>query len=403
MRMRTEFWAALIALSLVPGVATALNLQLKPSLHVKGQYDDNIFRAPDNAASGTAPRTADRLVHYGAGARLTLRESLQELEVRGDYDRIDYARLDALDYDRYLLGAQARLALASTLKLKIDAGRERKQESFVFRDDTEPGFIVVDQAAAELRYAVTPRWTGITRAARYASKASRQSSKDYDLEESAGELGVEYRRNGYSMLGLGLRQASGKYPNRIIVSGDGREKSYTQQSFISRIGYTPSGLSDLTAQIAYTQRTHEDPAVRDFSGVTGRLAYARKFSGISRLRLEAYRDLYYVEDINANYVENLGIKASYDYRWSPKIALAVSAERYDSSYRGAPSVNSNGQPREDAVLGLRIGMDYQPFYRFSILPEYRYEQRDSSFGNSRYNFSVIGVDLTYTYGAQAGR
>ena len=403
MRMRTEFFAGLLALGLAPQVATALNLQLKPSVHLKAQYDDNVFRAPDGSVPGAAPHTADRLTYYGAGARLILRESLQELEVRGDFDRIDYAKLDALDYDRYLIGAQARLAVTSTVKLKMDAGRERRQESFAFRDDTEQGFITVDQAAAELRYAATPRWTGIARGARYVSKASRQSSKDYDLEENSGELGAEYRRNGYSMLGLGLRQAGGQYPNRIVVPGDGREKDYTQRSLFSRMGYTPSGFSDLTAQLAYTRRTHDDSAVRDFSGVTGRFAYARKFSGISRLRLEAYRDLYYVEDINANYVENLGAKASYEHRWSPKIALAVSAERYDSSYKGSPGVNGNGQRREDAVLGLRIGLDYQPFYRFSILPEYRYEQRESNFGNSRYDFSVIGVDLTYQYGEQQRR
>lgn len=401
--MRIERVLLLAVLGLASGTAVALNLQLKPSVHVEVQHDDNVYRAPDETVPGAAPRVADTIVQYGAGARLTLRESLQELEVRGEYDRIDYASLDTLDYDRYLLGGQARLAVASTLRLKLDVSRERRQEGFAFRDDIDQAFITIDQTSAELRYAATPRITAIARADRYVTEASRLTSQDYDLEENAGELGVEYRRNGYSSLGFGVRQSEGNYPRRVVVAGDGREKDYTQRSFVSRIGYTPSGLSDLAAQIAYTQRTHDDPAVRDFSGVTGKLGYTRKFSGISQLQLEAYRDLYYVEDINANYVENLGVRAGYDYRWSAKLALAVAAERYDSSYEGSPGLNSNGQPREDEVWGFRIGAEYQPFYRFSILPEYRYEQRDSNFANSRYDFSVIGVDLAYTYGARLGR
>jgi len=400
--MRTELWAGLLALGLAPAAA-ALNFQLKPSMHLKAQYDDNVYRAPDGTAPGLASRSADRQIQYGAGIRLTLRESLQELELRGDYDRIDYAKLDTLDHDRYLLGAQARLAVASMLKLKLDAGRELRQESFSFRDDTQQGFITVDQAAAELRYAASPRWTGVARGSRYSSQASRPSIKDNDLVENAGELGVEYRRHNFSMLGLGVRQANGRYPNRIVVPGDGREKHYVQRSLLTRVGYAPSALSDLTTQIAYTIRSHDDPVIRDFSGITGRVAYSRKFSGISRLRLEAYRDLYYVEDVNANYVENLGIRAGYDYRWSPKVALAISAERYDSSYKGVPSLSGTDEPREDAVLGLRVGLDYRPYYRFSILPEYRYEQRNSNIPNSRYDFNVISIDLAYAYGTRAGK
>lgn len=401
--MRTELWLALLAAGLVPAVASALNLQFKPSAHVEVQHDDNVFRAADEALPDSAPRTADTLTETGVAATLTLRESLQELELRGEYDRIRYSTLDTLDYDRYLVGGQARLAMASTLKLRLDATRERRQENFAFRNDTEQSFITVDQGKAELSYAVTPRWTGLARVEQYETSFSRAASQDSDLSETAGELAVEYRRNGFSTVGLGYRQSEGDYPRRIVVAGDGREKEYTQQSLFSRIGYTPSGLSELTAQLGYTQRTHDDALVRDFNGVTGRASYLRKFSGISQLQIEAYRDLYYVEDINANYVENLGVRLSYDYEWSAKLRFAASIEQYDSSYEGSPGVNSSGEPREDEVLGFRIGADYQPFYRFSILPEYRYEQRDSNFANSRYDFQVIGVDLSYTYGVRAGR
>lgn len=391
---------ALIVVLLLPGAAAALSLQFKPSVHVEVQHDDNVFRAPDAPPPGAAPRVSDTLTTYGAGARLTLRESLQELEFRGEYDRIDYAELEGLDYGRYLFGGEARLAMGSTLKLRLDASRERRQETFAYRDDTQQSFITIDQGQAELRYAVTPRITAIAGATRYATSASRLASQDYDLEENGAELGGEYRLNGYSYLGLGYRHTEGEFPRRVVRTGDGREKEYTQQSLVSRVGYTPSGLSDFNAQLAYTRRSHDEPGVADFSGFTGRLGYTRKFSGVSQLQLEAYRDLFYVEDINANYVENLGLRAAFDYRWSAKLAFALLAERYDSSYQSSPGFTVAGQAREDEVTSLRIGADYQPFYRFSILPEYRYERRESNLGNNAYDFSVIGVDLSYEYGVR---
>lgn len=397
--MRTERFALAAALGLSAGAASALNLQLKPSVHAEVQRDDNVFRAPDAPVPGSAPRVADTLNILGAGARLTLRESLQELELRGEAERIDYTDLDSLDYHRYLLAGEARLAYASLLRLKLDAGRERRQESFDFRDDTDRGLITVDQARAELRGSITPRWTGIARAERYQTQASRPSSQDYDLTENAGELGIEYGRSGYSTAGLAVRLAKGEYPRRVVTAGDGREKEYDQRSLLARIGYTPSGLSDFTAQIGYTQRVHDDAAVPDFSGITGRASYTRRFSGLSQIQLEAYRDLYYVEDINANYVENLGLRATFDYVWSAKLAFALAAERYESGYEGSPGFNVGGAARKDQVLNLRLGAQYQPFYRFSILPEYRYERRGSNVASNAYDAKVFGVDLSYEYGA----
>ena len=72
-------------LVLAPGAGWALSLQFKPSVHAEVQRDDNVFRAPDSPAPGNAPRVGDTLTTLGTGARLTLRHSLQEIEVRGAY------------------------------------------------------------------------------------------------------------------------------------------------------------------------------------------------------------------------------------------------------------------------------------------------------------------------------
>ncbi|MDP3857929.1 MAG: hypothetical protein Q8Q73_09230 [Stagnimonas sp.] len=399
MRHRHGAAWALVALLAAPA-AQALSLELKPSAHAELRNDDNIFRAPDQPGVGAAPKVSDTLSQYGAGARLTLRHSLQSVEFRGEYDHVDYADQDQLDHDRYRLAAEARLAYGANWGAELKAGRQRRLENFAYRDDTQPGFVRLDTASAELRYALTPRWTASARGDRYASRASLLSSRDYDLTETGAEVGGEYRRNGYSSLGLFLRQVEGEFPSRVVLPGDGREKDYRQRSLILRAGYTPSGLSDFAAQLGYTQRRHDVADVADFSGLTGRLGYTRRLSGRTRLKAEAYRDLYYVEEVNANYVENLGLSLSADWRYSAKLSFAAALQRVQSDYRGASGIAAAGEPRSDDLLSLSLGADYRPFYRFSVLPEYRHERRGSNALNSDYTYSTIGVDFLYQYGAR---
>lgn len=383
--------------------ASALSLEFKPSAHVELQREDNVFRAANTPPLGAAPRQTDTLTRAGLGGRLTLRHSLQELELHGDVDRVNYAKLDSLDHDRYQFGLQGRLAMVSTLRLQLDAGRQRKLEDFTFREDTERGFITTDLASAQLRYAATPEWTAVSRLGYLRSLASRQASQDFDLSEVAAELGGEYRINGYSSFGLAFRQAEGDYPQRVVSAGDGREKDYRQQSLIGRASYVPSGLSDYAVELAFTRRAHDDSGVPDFSGLTGRLAYGRRFSGLSRVQVEVYRDLFYVQAADSNFVDNLGLRASLDYRHSAKLALAVAVERFQSSYRGTPAFSVGGNAREDEVSGIRVSAGYAPFYRFSIEPAYRYERRHSSLAAQSYDFSVIGLDLIYKYGELRSR
>ena len=59
-----------------------------------------------------------------------------------------------------------------------------------------------------------------------------------------------------------------------------------------------------------------------------------------------------------------------------------------------------GAQRSDDVLAFSVGADYRPFYRFSVLPEYRYERRSSNALNSDYDYSALGVDFLYQYGAR---
>lgn len=399
-RTPTERALALALLLALPA-AQALTLDLKPLARVQVSHDSNIFRSPDNPAPGAGSAISDTIITTGVGGRLTLRESLQTLELRGDFDHLKYLDQNQLDHDRRRLSAEARLNAGSTLHLTLNGSEERRLENFAYRDDSQKSFVTASNASALLAYDLTPRWTVEAQADRFSSRASLASSTDFNLVEHGANLGVRYARNGYSSLGLSLRQVEGEYPARVVIAGDGREKSYTQSSLLAKAGYTPSGISDLSAQLGYTQRLHSDASVSDFRGFTGRLGYTRQVSGRTRLRGEAYRDLFYVEEVGANFAENLGLLLAADYRYSAKLAFAAAVESIQSDYRGASGFQAaSGQQRSDQLLSLRVGADYRPFYRFSVLPEYRWERRESNLANSGYSYSSFALDLTYAYGAE---
>ena len=61
-----------------------------------------------------------------------------------------------------------------------------------------------------------------------------------------------------------------------------------------------------------------------------------------------------------------------------------------------PSVHA-----EDDAFSIRIAADYQPFYRFSILPECRYERRGLNLANNSNDGSIFGIDLSDAYGLRS--
>jgi Putative beta-barrel porin 2 len=388
------FWLLL----LMPSLAAALGLEFKPSAHVEVQRDGNIYRAPDSPPPGAPPKVADVITTVGGGARLTLRESLQELEVQADADHDRYGQLSTLDNTRYAIDALARLALGSTLRSNIEASRKRQLENFAYTDNTDRGFITTDTDSADLRYALAARMSVAAKFTHTATTASLPSSRDYDLNDNTAEVGADYLRSGFSSLGFAVRLGQGEYPNRPIVPGSGVEQSYRQQTALLRARYAPSGLSDLNLQLGLTKRTHDDPSVPDFHGLTGRVSYLQRFSGKTQWRIDAYRDLYYIADAEANYVENLGLRLAVDYQYSAKLALALAAEQYRANYRGTPLFSVVGTPRQDDVSAVKLGVEYRPFYRMKVLPQWRWEQRHSNQSDRDYRFSVVGIDLAYDYG-----
>lgn len=387
---------------LAAGAAQALTIDFKPLAHVEVIHDDNIFRAPDNSAAGGAGRVADTVTRYGAGASLKLTQSLQTLTIDGDYDRVDYASQNQLNHNRYRLGAALGLAAGSSLHLNLKAAREHRLENFAYRHDSAKGFIDQKTAGADFEYAITPRYSLVSSGNYYSTRATLASSQDFDVIERGVEGGLRYGIARYSGLDLIVRDVHGDFPSRVVTAGDGREKKYEQQSAFMRLAYAPSGLTDLRLQAGYTRRQHQDASVSDFKGATGRFSLLRRISGRSQLRFDAYRDLYYVQQAGANYVENLGVDLGFDYLYSAKLKLAATVERIESRYRGASSfAQQTGGARSDELLGARIGAEYQPFYRFSITPSYRFERRNSTEALSQYYFNSFGVDFAYRYGAES--
>lgn len=401
--MRTN--PALVVAAVVVGAqslpAQALHLELSPNLQARIQRDDNLFRAPDNPPRGSAPKVGDTITRVGGGAKLKLEQSLQRLELSGDYQRNDYRDQSQLDHDSYQVGARANLRLGSTLSLDLAASRDRRLENFAFRDDAAKGFLRLDTSSADLAYAITPRYSLVARADYLATRATLRASQDFDVTERGQEAAVRYQTAGFSRLEFALRNVDGEFPKRRVTAGDGREKAYTQQSAQLRVGYIPSGLTDIALQIGYTRRTHDDPLVEDFSGVTGRGSVLRRISGRTQVRMDVFRNLFYVEEVGANYVENLGAAIGGDYLYSSKLRLGGTLERVQSRYRGSDRFTLLGDDgRKDNVTTLRLGAEYRPIYRLSVIPEFRTERRSSPEQLSSYRYQSVGLDLVYRYGDQ---
>jgi hypothetical protein len=97
----------------------------------------------------------------------------------------------------------------------------------------------------------------------------------------------------------------------------------------------------------------------------------------------------------------LGAGIGGDYLYSSKLRFGGTLERAQSRYRGADRFTLLGEDgRKDHVTLLRLGAEYRPFYRLSVIPEFRTEQRSSPERLSSYRYQSVGLDLVYRYGDQ---
>ena len=152
-------------------------------------------------------------------------------------------------------------------------------------------------------------------------------------------------------VGLGFRTLDGEYLQRNPDDNPDLATRYDDRTFDVRATWQPSGISTLDVRLGRTRRDLEPVQDQGFDGTTGRIELRRTVSGKTRARLAVYRDLFSVEDVDANFLEDTGVRTEVEWAATSKLGLTLFAEYVDRAYEGGAVPTGEVQRREFTRAG----------------------------------------------------
>lgn len=342
-------------------------------------YDDNVFRLSDNlsdaetlAAIGTTNR-GDVINRLEAGIDADLKFSRQRLLLGLGVERNSFRKFDFLNFTG--TSANATLEWEAGNRLKGDAG-------FTYRD-TLSGFGLLqarirDQQIRRTQFvnANYEFYPGLQLHGGFeAFDLRRDVLSDRNRDENTRKVGVRYTSRASNFIDLEARFTDGNVGNDT-VSND-----FEQSEINAEVDYRRS-KSHINATLGFLQRDQEQPAIKDFNGVVGRVIYDWSVTGKTLISVSAWRKVLATEDLLSSYTISHG--ASITPSWSPTEKTIVqgrlSHERFKFQGLG---------DREDTLRIAGISLGYTPFRNTKLALSYQNEDRNSTALNAGYNDNVV--------------
>ena len=360
-------------------------LDVRPYVEYGAAHNDNLLAVPDSQArSDTVHETA-------LGTLVEWPVANQRVIASGRVSRLRYQRFDELDHDEYEARARWEFRFGRVVYGSAGYRRQRYLDDFDNRQQAVTDFIDVSEPSLETYVQVHPDWRIRTLVSHLKLDHSLASQTRFNREETLASAELQYQGVESSLFGIGGEVIDGRFPGR---SGDDPlAESFTQNSLFATFDWKYSGISRLRGRLGYTGRDSTGGSDRDFDGVTGRLAYIRTLSAKTTLTGEAFRAIYSVDDVDANFVRDTGVLLSLNWEYSPKLAIIASAGRREQNYQALAADAS----RRDTIDELTAELVYQPTREFSVAFTTAAAQRDSNLALANYDALSAGVTFRWAF------
>lgn len=380
--------------ALAPTLVVAGALGIAPFVEIGTSHDSNLFRLDDD--TDTRSRTggvarSDTITRGSIGAAVAWPISRQRVVVGGQVSEVRYNRFSQLDHSEHQARAALEFEVGPAVTGTVSYRRERRLDDFGNRDTTRSDFIQESHPQIETFIDVAPSWRVHTRAGQLRLDHSLESQDAFDREENS--LLLEVQRLGLpgSVFGTGVEYTDGKYPGRNADELLSRE--FTQATAFASSNWRYSGLSTFTGRLGYTERDNSGGGNRDFSGITGNLGYVRTISGKTQASVEIFRQIFSVDEVDANFARDTGVLAQLLWKYSEKLGLTARLRHFNREFQGLPGFSDT---REDEIDELTAELLYQPSPLLALVFDVAGENRDSSEPDESYDALRVGLALRLT-------
>jgi hypothetical protein len=312
-------------------------------------------------------------------------------DLSGSHSSYNY--FSELDHYEYKLDAGWKGEFAGIWNASLQGTRDQAMVPFL--ELNEPILSISTQTRGDAGFGVhfLPSWrlegSGFQRTVTWPLPGT----PDLKLEESEGQLALEYVGTARLASGLSVAYLSGQ------VSGAANallNPSYRQPSASFVVHYADE-TSTLDAEAGYSERKSPGArsAINSTSGGSGRISYLNKLTGKTSLNLVVARAF------NA-YLTNSGTEidntAMLSVLWQATFKIGVTAAyAYDYSQFPGQGNAPVGGNRGDHVQTTSLKIDYAALRWLGIDAYAKYQTRASNLIGGNFDGSIVGVDVALKY------
>ena len=395
----TETLALLMMLGMISSPARAENYEdtFKPYVRGLYGYDSNLFRLQNDQEANAVLGTTDMAESYhtlAAGMDANLRLSRQAIKAHAEFNQTRFSTYNMLDYDGHDAYLKWDWLVGSVAKGEVGIAETLSQASYANVKQPVSNLIRTRRNFFQAAIKLDNPWQVKFGADRTSTSNNASIQRVQNATVDTVNAGVQYSSRKGSTIAVISQRSDGQYPNRQLVGLDPVDNGYRQWDNGVAVAWAPTGKTQLSGKLNYTQRNYADVPQRGFSGLTGLFSMDWTVTGKTTLRASLHRDIGALENNTASHTLNRGIAFGADWKPTAKLAFNTQLRYDDIVYAVDPDVALSTAPaREDRLTTVQAGMQYSVLRNTMLSLVLQRGVRDSSEALSSYGYNSALINL----------
>lgn len=364
-------------------------------------YEDNLFRLPDDVDAKSLTGKSERWDlnnRLSAGAKLYFPVGLQEFTFQGSMSDNRFVNNDQLDHisasGKGIWKWQAGKSFSGTMSY----GHQWYMGRFINTRFFGKDLISDDTALFDINYRPNASWRLNGKYQWLDSQHSASERRFLDFTSNTGIIGIHYQSPSGNSIGLQLRHADARLPNRERRLSTLIDNQYKEYEFGAVYNWKITGKSKVDGHIGYLIRNHAEFSQRDFEGEIWQVNYQWTPTGKTSIVLSAWRNLLTgTQDLTASYIIANGFSISPTWSATSKISIQAKFSWEEQEYAGDPDLGSREKTRVDTILNGQLSLSYDFTDHGQLNIVYRTGGRDSSRALSDYEYSTVFANVILNF------
>ncbi len=349
------------------------------------EHDSNVFRLPSSAT-----RQSDTYGVTTLGLKIDKRYGLQRFELDMSAQDYRYQHNTVLDFTAFNYAAAWRWSLTPRFVGNVTADRSEFIDNSTLVQSTG----VVNHRTEEAKrvdgeYEVGSAVRLLGGVFDRSVNNSAAGSAVADSTVTGGEAGAKYVFLTGNAVAYRYRKGNGEYTGLPASTLPSRNFSDVEHEFSLEL--TPSASTRVQARVSHLERTRDDAAVHEFSGVVGRINANWVITGKTRLDVGVVREMssYQPNAVIPSYYEGDRFYISPVWKPTEKTAVRLRLDQGVRHYKGTLEPGYDG--RRDSLSQSGVSFEWEPRRSIKLVATMAYDKRSSNIQNLDYKANLLGL------------